>query len=833
MHNRLSLLTGKGGPPLARGLSVRPNHGRTLLKAIIVGFLLLSQSACFDEKQQAQKHHENGLKLLLENEPEKATLEFRNALKLDQDAIAPRVEYAKILLSQNQLQQAIGNFLKVVELEPDNFEANLALGQVLLIADQIDDATVYVEAASRLKPEDPQSLALKSMLDFRTGRMDEAELFASKALLAAPGQTAATLVLSEILIAKNEFNPAMELLDEGLKFKPKDLGLHLAKLLATEKIGSMSEIGAQLVEMHAVFPKNQNISRNLIRWHLDQDQADAAETILRKLSDRFPENPDHVFELADFLYSTQGIDAAINEVSARAGDPMLHLELTSFLAGLEFTNGQSETAIDRLTGLLSEEPTDDAADKIETQLANIYFETGSSESAAELISRVLDRNPNSSDGLKLRALLHLENDNPDGAIADLRIALDTVQDNSTIMALLAVAHERNGSIGLAQNRLALAVQNSGSGIDESLSYARFLVRDGKPDVAIAVLNDTLDKNGEVPEVLDRLARVHLLAGNWDVAQTLAQRLARVDLDDAYSQQIAAIRVAGLNGQDNFDASVGLLRARWDQNDQSDFTLDNLVRSLIMSGKPEEAAQILDDTLIKHPGNARAVLLRAAVHLFHDEAQDAEELYLSVLKSHPEFETGYLAAAGFYNSRGEQQKAAKIEANGLEKAATVTQLLHVHAVRMEKLGEYEKAIELFEQLFEMDRLSDIAANNLASNLAQHRNDAQSLARAVDISKRFRGSNVPEFLDTYGWALNRIGNYEKALVPLQTAADQLPKNLIVQMHYGLVLSNLSQIELAIDTLKTVLSTASGNLSENQIARIIDELKALELRASDQKG
>ena len=75
-----------------------------------------------------------------------------------------------------------------------------------------------------------------------------------------------------------------------------------------------------------------------------------------------------------------------------------------------------------------------------------------------------------------------------------------------------------------------------------------------------------------------------------------------------------------------------------------------------------------------------------------------------------------------------------------------------------------------------------ANNLASLLTAQGSDAATLARANAIARRLRGTDVPEFQDTYGWIVFLRGDAAAARDILARAAAALPGNAQVQFHLG---------------------------------------------------
>ena len=100
--------------------------------------------------------------------------------------------------------------------------------------------------------------------------------------------------------------------------------------------------------------------------------------------------------------------------------------------------------------------------------------------------------------------------------------------------------------------------------------------------------------------------------------------------------------------------------------------------------------------------------------------------------------------------------------------------------LEKAGDIDGAIAIYEGLYEENSASVVVANNLASLISANREDPESLERAYTIARRLRGTDVPAFQDTYGWILARRGNVDEAIEYLEPAAAALSDDPAVQYH-----------------------------------------------------
>lgn len=794
--------------------------GMQILRAagLVFGFLLLA--ACDNAQERSDAHYQKGVELAEAGEVEKAIIEFKNALQLNQNSVPPRVAFARLLVQTGDLRQAAGNYLRVVELEPNNMESRLALGRILLIGNQPAEAARHIDAALELEPKNIEARALRATHAFREGDRELAVRTAAAVVEEQPGHPVGSMVLANDHIEAARFAEAVAVLDPAIAKAPRDLGLHLGKLRALEQSGNDDALGRHLNGMIDIFPENPQVARGLAEWHMRQDDPAAAEAALRGLADRVPENPDHALAVVAFLQTTVGPDAARAELQ-RLSDAGTHPVIFSrALADFDFRASGPEAAIPQLEALLATDLS--AADRanVKTELAEMIRATGDLDRAVAMANEVLEEDRNNVSALKIRSIGYIDADQPEKAIADLRAALENAPQDSSVLTLMALAHERNGSRGLAQERLALAVQVSNTGISESLSYAEFLVRDEKYEIAETVLLEALEQNGESADLLIALGQIRVSQSDWGGTEEAADRLAAfaVASGDVRAREVAEeLKAAAFQGQDKFDSSIGVLREMWDRAGERTTAMENLTRTYIQTGRADEAAAFLDQILESEKTNLRANLLRGAVHAFVGEMEEAEARYRKVIEDHPERENGYGALANLLTRLGRLDEANEVIRQGIENAEDTVGLLLARAARLEREGAFEDAILIYEQLYDADKLSDVLANNLASLLAEHRDDEESLERAFGLAKRLRSATEPAFQDTYGWVLYRRGEYERALKPLTEAAKGLPDNPLVQFHLGMTYSQLGQTARAIESLeRAVLLAGDSQLPQFELAR-----------------
>jgi tetratricopeptide (TPR) repeat protein len=167
--------------------------------------------------------------------------------------------------------------------------------------------------------------------------------------------------------------------------------------------------------------------------------------------------------------------------------------------------------------------------------------------------------------------------------------------------------------------------------------------------------------------------------------------------------------------------------------------------------------------------------------------------------------------------GRDEDAAAVLEKGLTDAPGVPSLMWIKAGELEKSGDIDGAIAIYEDLYEQDSSNLIVANNLASLITTHRASEEELERAFSIARRLRNSDLAPFQDTYGWIEYRRGNFNEAIDHLEKAAIGLPNDPLVQFHYGMALVAVDQKESAKTQLERALAIAGdSDLPQFDIAR-----------------
>jgi tetratricopeptide (TPR) repeat protein len=212
-------------------------------------------------------------------------------------------------------------------------------------------------------------------------------------------------------------------------------------------------------------------------------------------------------------------------------------------------------------------------------------------------------------------------------------------------------------------------------------------------------------------------------------------------------------------------------------------LSAIVSTYLVQGKPDKAISRLNDVIKDKPDQAIAHELLGEVYLAQKKFVDAEKSLRKASELNPKWNTPYLGLAKLRSVQGDTAGSIKSLETGLQAIPDDTQLLLTLASTQEANHDYAGAIATYERLLKADSGNELAANNLASLLADHKGDASGLKRAREVAARFESSRQPAFVDTLGWVHYRSGDTDKAVTLLKKATDMAPQIPIFQYHLGM--------------------------------------------------
>lgn len=754
---------------------------RTAGATVIV--LALTLAGCDSAEERKLAHVEEGRALTAQGAFDNATVAYLNALKIDANYAPAHLGLGEALRKKGDMGRAAAHLRAAVEHQPDVLASRLDLAEVAMGLGEIEEAERNADAALALSPDAPRALAVKAAVLMAKESPEEAAAMARRALAADPSLTFARLTLIADRIRAGDMTEALAELDaaEAEEAAPAAL-LAVIRLAVLDRVGDREGQGAALRRLLELTGEAA-VRLSLVRWHLrgDPPEVEAAEALLRETADADGATQTQIFQLIELIAATRGPDAARAELVTRAEREGPGGQVDLALAIFDAQRGDLEAAKARAEVAITTAASPDRADAGRLLLARLLDPLTEADRRTGLIEAVLARDANNVEALTLRGETRIRQDRYAEAIADLRAALAGAPQSANILELMAIAHERDGAPELARERRALAAHVSDYAPGPTLRYAGRLIREGDPETAETIISDALARAPENRNLLAALAEARLVRGDIAGARGVAAQIAGLGDDGGLS---ARIEGAALMEMGQTAAATALLSEVWeDSGVKAD--LETLVRLHMRLDEPEKAAALIESALADAPGDIRSWLLLADVRLVTGGPIAAAAALRDGIAAVPNDAPLHAALARALSAGGDDAGAASATQAGLAIDPGNAALRFENARHLEAVGDFDAAIAAYEALYAENPGNMIVANNLASLLAENRDDAASLERAAAVAKRLRGSGVPAFLDTYGWTLHRIGNQSEALATLRQSTAALDAEPLAHHHLAMAL------------------------------------------------
>ena len=751
--------------------------------ALLCGCLLataLPLGACSSREERAQRYYQSGVSYLEKQDYVKARVELRNSLQLKPDTIEAWRALVKVDEHDQNLPGLVGDLLKITELDDKDIDTRVRLATLYLGAGALNDALKTSNAAVELGPKNLQALGVKAATLFRLKDIDGATQTAQKALEIDPGNVSARVVLASIKFLQGDADSGLKILADIPAAQQEDLGVMLLKANIFQRKGDFAQVEVILRRLIATHPNEAGFRTQLIRFLLAQKRPDDAINELRSVVTEKPADVNAELQLVNLLGTVKGANAARTELLTRinAGGSVFPYQIA--LARLDFAQGNVKDSTQLLEKLISTSKSPDEVLAAQSTLAELDMLRKDVAAAEPIINDLLQKDSRNLVGLRLRASIRIDRGQTDDAISDLRTALNDQPRSPELLASLAIAYERSGSIELADKAFLDAMRASGFAPNYGLNYVAFLQRRSLSDRAETILADLAARNPNSAPVLSALAQVKLQRQDWAGAHALADTIRRLGNQGDIADRING---AALFGEKKFDQSLAALQSSYDANPTAVQPMAALVRVYLQAKQIDKAEAFLRDALKANPSNAEALVLMGSVQLAKNNPGEALNNFQSAITKQPKDPNGYKALAEFYLRQRKTDEALKTLDAGLQQQPKSFDLLMAKAGILELIGQYDAAITEYQSMLKDQPGSMIIANNLASLLAEHHTDKDSLAQAGSLSTLLKNSDIPQFKDTLGWVSYLRGDNSSALPLLKDAAAKMPNSAVVQFHLGM--------------------------------------------------
>jgi tetratricopeptide (TPR) repeat protein len=756
--------------------------------------LSLLLAGCGSPEQRSQSYFDQGIALLSKKDDLKARVALTTSLTFNSN----RIEAWRALAGIDERTKDSGGLFRdlrrIVELDPRDIDARLKLARIMFANNGAAAASKLLDEAGEEGNSRADLHALRAAILLKANDMAAAVAEAERAVKIEPGNLEASLVLATERFSRGDLDGALQRLDAAsAKDDPK---ISLLKVQIFAKKGDLPQAETLLKKLVDVQPQ---LRGQLIEVYIAERRFDDAEKELRSLATAAPTDSKAGLDLVRFLVSFRGANAAKDELLSRIKSGADVFPYQMMLVDLNYAQGNVVDSTALLDTLIKAASSPEHTLAAKVRLAEIDADRKDFAAAEPIIADILAKDRRNTDGLRLRAAIRLDRGQLDNAIADLREALNDQPKSPSLLLLLATAYERGGKPELADRQYADALKSSGLAPTIGLRYATYLRNRGDNAQAEEVLLQVAGRYPRNIEALYTLGQVRLARKNWTGALGVADAV-RAAGNVAIADEIKA---AALSGQNKPDASIAALEEAHTSAPDAVQPVTSLVGAYLRTGKSDKAEALLRDMLQRFPSNAALLVLLGQTQSAKGKTDEAQKSFQKAIALQPKEEVGYSALSGLYAAQKKYNEANAVIQAGLKQRPESLDFRLTSAQLSIRKGDIDAAIAGYEAILKDQPNSLLAVNNLVSLLLDNRPDKPGLERATELAERLKNSNVPQFLDTYGWAQYKRGNNGDAVKILESAVGQLPSLAALRYHLGMSYLAAGQTAKAAEQFKAAFA------------------------------
>jgi tetratricopeptide (TPR) repeat protein len=712
--------------------------------------LLLVASACSDPEKTKLEHLSRGEAYLKEKKYQEASLEFRNAVQIDDRAAQAHWGLARAYEGSGQFAQAVDEMQRTIQLDPNNLDARVRLGNYYIVAYQQTKDAKAKDEASRLAEEvlqkDPNHVEghiLRGTILFATGDRAGALAELTKAVELNPRRVESLISVALYYRQTGDAAKAEEMYQRAMGIDDSSALVHLEYARFLVQQNRMDKADEQFRRAVQVDPQNREAHRTLVTFYIQQKQLDRAEQAARALAQLDDGKPEGTAVLGDFYSQIGRADDAARAFQETIGKFPDYTQARYRLGELLMQKGDAAGALAQAQEVLNKNPNDKQALLLR---ARVRVNGGAQiKDAVEDLKQVLKQEPRDQAGLYY--------------MADANLRLNQIDQARVFAGDLEKYYPDYVPAKLLQLQINLAAGDWQAALRQSNELVEKL-NHATPDARVSseMLNELRSKaftaRGSAQAQLKNMAAAR--------ADFTAARDLLPNVPSSYTNLAAVAASEGKSDEatQHYEHALQLDATNFD-------ALNGIVNLLAQQKEFDKAHARVDQALAVKQDSAPLHFLKGQIYGRQFDAKGAEGEMRRAVDLDPNFVPAFNALAALYiNTQQPDQAIASLHEWSAKRPDDPGPYVIMGMIEDSRQG-YDKANESYRKALTLRPDDIFSANNLAWNYAEHGggnlDEAMRLAQGV-VQKL---PDEPGFADTLGWVYFKKGLGSAAVEQLQKA------------------------------------------------------------------
>jgi tetratricopeptide (TPR) repeat protein len=742
-------------------------------------------AGCSNPEKLKAEHVSRGEAFLKERRWQEASLEFRNAIQIDDNLASAHWGLAQAYEQLGRGGEYIEELQRTIKLDAANVQARLRLANAYLVAygrqknaPLLGEARHLAEEVVAREPNNPDGRILLANVVYMSeepGSVAKAEQMIKEAVALDPKRVESYMGLARFYLQTNRAVDAEGVFRQAMTVNDRSSLAHIEYGKFLTQTGRAADAEAAFRKAVEVDPENRDVRWVLASYYLVNNRLDRAEEAYKAWAQLDWDKPEGRARFADYYATVGRFDEAAN----------LYQEIVK--SWPDYARGRY-------------------------RLGEISLQRGDSSSASAQVDELLKRNPKDADALFLRARMRVASGKLKDAIGDLKTVLDSEPRSKLGLYFMSDALYRDGQLEQARSKAGELERYYQDFLPARLLQIQIGLDSGDAegskrmaDELLKKLQDAAPSGDMTPQLIaDVKTNAYLLRGKAGLrlsGQTPAQlAAARADFE--------AARAAAPNSPLPYVnlADVAAVERKPDESlqyleraltlDRTNFqALTALVNLAAATNGLEQVRARVELLASEQPNSAQLQYLvgqayRSGSQQQQPDAARAEAAFRRAIELDPDYMPAYTALAEVYFGTQQPDRAIdeykKIAERRPDDFVAYRNIGLIEAGR----NNLDAAAEYYRRVLSIRPDEPVAANNLAAIYGEHGkgNAEEAMRLGQDVVRRF--PNEPGFADTLGWVYYRKGLYRDAVEHLQRAVATASKrggdNSLYRWHLGAALA-----------------------------------------------
>jgi len=755
-----------------------------LIKLTAASVLVGALTSCGGAEERKLKYLEKSKVYLEEKNYDKARIELKNALQIDN-------KYAEAYYLMGRLEErdkafikAIANYKKSLELDPSHIDSQIKLATIYVIAgtdDYISQAKKILDDVNELDPNNSEAAFVNSTILYKSGGVDQAIKKMVSIIKDDNHLVGGIVMLSNIYISKSRDGEAIELLQKGVYDNPKDVYLLTSLARIQAKNGDLISAENNIKKAIEIDSDTFSLKVGLSAFYARTNQLDKAQSILREGIEQAPNDASRYLVLSQLLVSKVSVESAEKELLTAIKNKPNLFDLKFALIKLYRRIGKRKEAKAILRNIVEEERFDVNGVKARNQLAEMFLEEGDIVQAKINIDEVLAEYPHENESIFMSSKIALSKNDAITAINGFRTVVKNNPKLADASLLLAQAYEMNNEASLAETELKRAIETNPVDDKVHINYARYLASKGRTSEATSVVDRALTYFKDSYGLLDIKLKISASQGS---ESDVLRLLDMMEQTDSTKDEVNITRGQYFLSKKNADKALEQFEIAYTKSRDKYKALELIVKTYVANKQPNKALDKLRSLKQQPAVSALAYHLSAKVNLSQGDLKSAREEFSLASKTSAKWSAPYLGLAATYVSENNYDKAEKVLQSALSEVDDKVSVYIQLASLYERQMKFDEAMNAYKDILEIKETNLVAKNNYASLLLDH-GDADDFVKALSLVNGLENVQSPAFKDTIAWGYAKTGDYTKAVEMLSSVVKTSPGVAVFRYHLGYAL------------------------------------------------